>query len=255
VARLKNKVSRPKPIPAKSPNISEIGVTMWRLRPSRSGEMGPKIQVKSDNERREMWTPERVSTDTVFRAGDKVRFAIESSVAGYLYVVNSEIYSNGTFGDPILIFPASANESNRVRPGLLIDFPDKSEQWSYFNIDPKRENYVGELLTVIVSPRPLMNLKTDAEGRIINIESLAELEENADAESYAKEGGVGETYTNAEAQAVCDQKTRQLTREKTEPCAKTRQLTREEPLPQTIYRAKSYVGRPAVLFFKLNVNQ
>jgi hypothetical protein len=253
VTRFKNKTSRPSiktPNPAQPTQFSEIGVTMWRLREARRSDKGAKIQ---DGNRE--WTPVRVGADTVFSEGDKVRIALESSVPGFLYIIDSEIFSNGGFGSPYLIFPAVEGEDNGVRPGLLIEIPDKSLSPPYFTINPKGENYVGELLTVIVSPQPLKNLKIAGDGRIEGIENLAFLEENTEVELYAKADGVGEIYTKAEAEAVCDQKTRQLERVKSEPCAKTRQLTREEPPPQNIYRVKSVAGQPAVLFVRLNVKQ
>src|SRR5215213_4804055 len=129
-----------------------------------------------------MWTAERVSIDTTFQAGDRVRIMVEASTSGYLYVINSEIYTNGTFGEPFLIFPANTEEDNSVKPGLLVDIPDQTEDLPYFVINPKRDNYAGELLTVIVSPKPLTNLKTDSNGKIKALDALESLEENADSE-------------------------------------------------------------------------
>lgn len=197
VARVKNNGSRPiaktPPKSALATKTTEIGVTIWRLRPARSGEAGPHFQVQLPNGKRVPWTPERVGANTVFTKGDKVRLAVESSIEGFLYVVDSEILSNGGFGDPHLIFPASANDNNRVRPGLLVDIPDQSEDLPYFLINPNDEDYAGELLTVIVSPQPLENLETDPKGRILNAEKLAELEENTEVEMYSKAGNPGET--------------------------------------------------------------
>lgn len=255
VARVKNNGSRPiaktPPKSALATKTTEIGVTMWRLREAGSSDTGQKIQ----DENRRWWTPVRVGANTIFSEGDKVRIAVESSVPGFLYIIDSEIFANGGYGDPYLIFPAVEAEDNRARPGLLIEIPDKSLNPPYFTINPKDKNYVGELLTVIVSPEPLKNLKIARDGRIEDTENLAFWEENTEVELYAKADGVGEIYTKAEAAAVCDQKTRQLERVKSEPCAKTRQLTREEPPPQNIYRVKSAVGQPAVLFVRLSVKQ
>lgn len=259
IARRKKTISvKPKPgVPTKPAKVSEVGVTLWKLRPSRSSDAGFKLPVLVNN-LRQMWTAERVDSDTVFQAGDRIRFAVESSDSGYLYIVNSEIYTDGTFGTPLLIFPAPADEDNSVQPGLLVDIPDHTEDFPYFQIEPKKANYAGELLTVIISPKPIFNLKTDEDGRITNLDELIELEISADAEIYSRNDTHDKVYTQAEAQAVCGSKTRQLTREKSiaNPCGtKTRQLTREEPLPQTIYRIKTQAGQPAVAFIKLNVKQ
>jgi hypothetical protein len=237
-------------LPAK---VSEIGVTIWRLRPPRATDVGPKFPVQLPDGTRPLWTPERVTANTVFNADDKVRIAVESAAAGYLYIVNSEVYTNGSIGHPFLIFPSAANEDNSVRPGLLVEIPDQSEELPYFNLTAKRDNYAGELLTVIVSPRPLTNLKVEADGRIKSAEIVADLEENTSVELYARIDGAGETYSLAESQSTCGQKTRQLKREQAQPssCAKSRQLTRDEPLPQNIYRVKTSTGRPAVLLVLL----
>lgn len=259
VNRAKNVQRRPKVKPNVAANkpekVSEVGITMWKLRPSRSLDNGYKLPVLV-NDIRQLWTAERVDPETNFQAGDRVRLAIESSDVGYLYVIDSEIYSDGGFGAPYLIFPASTDEDNSVKPGLLVDIPDQTEDLPYFVISPKKDNYEGELLTVIISPKPLLNLKTEKDGKIKNLDELIDLEIDAEAEIYSRTDEQNKIYVQAEAEAACGSKTRQLTRESstTNPCGtKSRQLTREEPLPQTIYRVKTIAGQPSVAFVKLNV--
>lgn len=259
VSRTKNVQRKPKVKPNVAVNkpekVSEVGITMWKLRPSSSSDNGYKLPVLV-NDIRQLWTAERVNPDTGFQAGDRVRLAIEASDAGYLYVIDSEIYSDGSFGAPFLIFPASPDEDNSVKPGLLVDIPDQTEDLPYFVISPRKDNYAGELLTVIISPKPLTNLKTERNGKIKNADELIDLEIDAEAEIYSRTDDQDKIYAQSEAQAACGAKTRQLTRESstTNPCGtKTRQLTREEPLPQTIYRVKTVAGQPSVAFVKLNV--
>lgn len=236
--------------------VSEIGVTIWKLRPPRSSDSGYKLPVLVNN-LTEMWTAERTNPASPFQAGDRVRLAIESSDAGFLYVIDSEIYSDRGFGEPFLVFPSSIDEDNSVQPGLLVDIPDQTEELPYFLINPKGANYTGELLTVIVSPKPLTNLKIGADGKIKNLEELIELETKSEAEIFTRSDSEDKIYTQAEAGSACGAKTRQLTREKStqNPCGpKTRQLTREEPLPQSIYRVRTQAGQPAVVFIKLNAS-
>jgi len=126
----------------------------------------------------------------------------------------------------------------------------------YFLINPKQANYTGELLTVIISPKPLTNIKIDKDGKINNLNELIELEINSNAEIFSRDDSEDKIYTQAEADSACGSKTRKLTREKSaqNPCGtKTRQLTREEPLPQSIYRVKTQAGHPSVAFIRLNV--
>lgn len=237
---------------------AEVGVTMWRLRQPLRADFGPKLPVKMSDGSRQMWTPQRVGADTIFQKGDRVRLAIESSITGYLYVVNSEIYSDGRFGAPSLIFPAFADQDNSVQPGLLVDIPDRAEEFPYFLIDPTGANYAGELLTVIISPKPLVNLKIDKDNYIKNLDELSDLEESSDVELFSRNDVQDKTYTKEEADAACGAKVRQLTREKSaeKPCGdQTRQLTREEPLPQSIYRVKTFAGQAAVAFVRLHVGK
>ena len=258
VVRRKKTTKPTNPTTANKPEkVSEIGVTMWRLRPSRTSDNGYKLPVLVNN-LREMWTAERISLDSIFAAGDRVRLAIESSDSGYLYVINSETYADGTFGEPFLVFPAATNEDNSVKPGLLVDIPDQTENLPYFLINPGKESYTGELLTVIISPKPLTNLKIESNGKIKNLDNLIELEELSDAEIFSRSDTENKIYSQTEAEAACGSKSRQLEREKNtaNPCGtKTRQLTREEPLPQTIYRVKTQSGQPIVAFISLNVKR
>jgi hypothetical protein len=256
VARRTPGASAQKKTAGQPTNVTEIGVTIWRLRPPLRGETGPKLRVKIKGSPDEMWTAERVGTDTVFRKGDRVRIAIESSVSGYLYVINSELYSTGRVGRPLLIFPLYEDEDNSVEPGMLIDIPDKAENYPYFKLDPEEANYAGELLTFIVSPEPLTKLKVDNEGYVKDIGYLSDVEEDSEVEVFSRTDVKDKLYTAAEAEAGCGAKTRELGRGKpsAKPCgANTRQLTREEPLPQSIYRIKSITGRPVVAIVSLNI--
>ena len=239
----------------KPEKVSEVGVTVWKLRPSRSSDIGYKLSVLVNNQR-QLWTAERVNPDMPFQRGDRVRLAVESSDVGYLYVIDTETYLDGSYGEPFLIFPASMDEDNSVRPGLLVDIPDQNEDLPYFLINPKQVNYTGELLTIIISPRPLTDIKIDRDGKIKNLAELIELETNSNAEIFSRSDEEDKIYTQAEANSTCGSKTRQLTREKSpqNPCGvQTRQLTREEPQPQSIYRVKTQAGQPAVTFIRLNV--
>lgn len=236
--------------------ISDIGLTIWRLRPPLARERGLKLPVLNEGGVRQMWIPERVSAKATFRAEDKVRFAVESANEGYLYVINSEILEGGTFGQPKLIYPDPIDEPNTIRPGLLVDFPDQTETWPYFKISPKRPGFTGELLMIVVSPNKL-EFQVDSDGWILNAGDVIDTEAEFEAEVFDRSDNADKLYTAAEAKAACGSKTRQLTREKTsDPCdSATRQLTREEPTPQSIYRVKSASGQPAIVFVRLNASQ
>jgi len=248
--------TKPPPPPPKTEKFTELGITTWRLRPPQKGESGYMFSVKDDKGVETFQLAERVGTETVFKAGDKVRFAIESSVAGYLYVFDRETHADGSFGEPVLIFPESLDEDNAVGPGLIADIPDQRSDQPYYDMTPKKADYNGELLTVILSPRPLTKLVVDADGKLLNADALGELEFSSDVEIFTRDDTNDRIYTATESKAACGVKTRELTRTKTsgKPCgSNATMLTPDEPLPQSLYRIKGVPGQAAVAFVKLSV--
>jgi len=229
----------PNTTPHHSVRLRNSSIAIWKLRPPLRAEAGFKLPVKVSGSV-QMWTAERVSTDSVFRSGDRIRLAVESPVRGYLYVINSELGSDGSMGHPHLIFPETAAQDNSVVPGMLVDIPDQRDELPYLVMNPKKLNYTDEGLAIVISPIRL-KIKTDGTGKIESLDDLDDITINADAEIFVRTDQRDKVYSNAESQSTCGARSRQLTREKTaeQPCgAATRQLTREEPLPQTIYRVK-----------------
>jgi len=143
---------RTKPAPSE-----EIGVTVWRLRPSQSSDVGARVVVLDGLRQTEM-TPERIEADTPLNIGDRVRLTIESPRPGFLYIIDREQYADGSFGEPMLIFPTlhTRGGDNRVAPGRLIDIPAQEDQYSYFTAQPtgNRRDQIAEVLTVIAGAPP-----------------------------------------------------------------------------------------------------
>lgn len=246
-----------KPVrPTKPPANVDLGVTIWRLRPPKSSDTGVKLPVNYEG-KQEFWTSERVALDTIFVTNDRVRLAVEPTTSGFLYVINNELHSDGTLGDPCLLFPETLDDSNSVAPGMLVDFPDRTEAAPYFKINPRSPKYSGELLTFIVSPTKLPDLKTvQMEGCLrVNIEKFVDGADGADVEIFTSPEKPGSTLTAAEADSACGAKQRGLEREKNnaKPCVNSRNLTREEPAPQSILRVNSDAGKPTIAFIRLNV--
>jgi len=113
----------------------EMGITIWRLRPSRNTDGGPRILVQEGPES-VSWTPERVAAGTRLRMGDRVRLTIESPRSGYLYVIDREQYATGELGEPYLIFPTTRinNGDNKVSAGKIIDLPAQEDRPNYFTL-------------------------------------------------------------------------------------------------------------------------
>jgi len=200
-------------------NVAQLGVTIWRLRPAQSSDTGTR-QLARDEKSGAMtsWIPERVASDTMLRAGDRVRISIESPRDGYIYVIDRDEFADGRSGAINLIFPL-AGEDNHVFAGRLIDIPSPEGSMKA-NPAP---NQSGEVLSVIVSDKPL-DLPLTNDVLPISRAQLQEWERvwGGSTEIWEMEGGAGETWTPEEKAAAAK--------------TGTRQLTRDDPPPQTIYR-------------------
>jgi uncharacterized protein DUF4384 len=205
----------------------QLGITVWRLRPSKQGDTGARVLVM-ENSQSSPWTPERIEADTPLAVGDRVRISVESPRAGYLYVVDREQYADGSFGDPYLIFPTSRTRGgdNRVRPGKLIDIPAQEDNPSYFTLlpGPGRSDTVAEVLSFMVTPAPLGNLPITDKPLKLSPTDVAKWEQtwSRAVERFEMNEGAGRPWTNEEKAAGA--------------MAGSRLLTQEEPAPQTVYR-------------------
>ena len=142
-----------------SSNALQLGLTIWRLRPSSLAESGARIIVHHEGETEE-WTPERIESNKPLRIGERIRFGFESPQTGYLYVIDRERYAGGSTGDPYLIFPTTRTRGgdNRVAPGQIIEIPGQDDRPNFFTPRRSRLDQTGELLTVIVTPQPIARI-------------------------------------------------------------------------------------------------
>ena len=206
---------------------SQLGITIWRLRPVAANDSGARVLVR-DKDKVSEWIPERVEADTTFREGDHVRLTIESPRAGYLYVVDRDLFADNTTGGAMLIYPWSeaAGINNQMRPGKLVDIPAQEDDPSYFTARPSSPDQVGEILTIILTTTPLDLPISDKALQISNVQlSKWETMWGAKSDRFELEGGAGETWTQQEQQAAARKG--------------SRQLTRDDPAPQTIYRVSA----------------
>ena len=221
---------------AKPPDTEEIGVTIWRLRPTRTNDDGGRVLVL-DGLKQTQYTPERIEASTPLNVGDRVRITVESPRAGFLYIVDREQYADGTFGEPVLIFPTlqTRGGDNRVRPGKLIDIPAQEDQYSYFTAQPAgtRRDQIAEVLTIMLVPQALP-LQIGAQPLKLTPRQVGGWEQSYGgvAEVLELVGGVGQTWTNEEKLAAA---------------ANGRQLTQGGPPPQTVYRVARKTGGPILV--------
>lgn len=234
-------------ISVKNPAIDEkaegemLGVTIWRLRPSKSEDGKDSRLLLQDDSSRENkeWTPERVESETAFAVGEQVRLSIESPRNGFLYVIDREQYADGTLSEPYLIFPTLQNRdgNNAVAAGKLIELPDKSA----FRLKPLREDYKGESLTLLITQEPLAEIKVGSTFIKLDTAMVAQWEKqwSVPVERFEMVEGVGKAYTKAEKEAGDG----------------SRLLTQEDELPQTLYRVVAKPGNPLLITVNLRIGK
>jgi hypothetical protein len=220
-----------KPAAAKSSTpskagIAQLGLTLWKLQPARGTEGARLLVQESSTE----FTAAPVDPDAKLSIGDRVRLSIESPRAGYLYVIDREKEADGTLGDPYLIFPTTRTRDgeNAVKAGRLIDIPSSDDRPSYFTVKPSRESQVGELLTIIVSPKPLPGITIGEQPLKLSREQVEGWEKSWSAPvERLTMAAAKRLWTRTEQQAAADP---------------TRLLTQEDPAPQSLYRVKAKPG-------------
>jgi hypothetical protein len=225
-----------------SADARQVGITIWRLRPSVSSDSGMRLLVQDDSGSTE-WTPERVAATSSLRKGDRVRLTVESPEAGYLYVIDRERYASGERGAPYLIFPTTRTRGgdNRVSAGKLVEVPGQEDRPNFFSLRPSRPDQVEEELTVVVAPKPLEDLPVEAKAQALPAEMVAQWERrwgSTKTEIFELQGGAGKQWSAAEQQAGANA---------------TRVLTQDDPPPQSIYRViAAKAGEPILVKVQLH---
>ncbi|MBC7911047.1 MAG: hypothetical protein H7Y30_11135 [Pyrinomonadaceae bacterium] len=221
----------------KGEELAQVGVTIWQLRPSgASDDKETRILDQEETDARVELTPVRIEAETLLKVRDKVRLSIESPRTGYLYVIDRELYADGSMSAPYLIFPTQRTRGgdNAVRAGVLIDIPAQDDSPNCFTLKPSRPDQVGEVLTVLVTTEPLDIPPLQRKYMRLDEAQVAEWERmwKTDAERFEMEGGAGQTWTQAEKAASGNE---------------SRVLDQEDPAPQTIYRVTTKPGNAVMI--------
>ncbi len=205
-----------------------VGVTIWRLAEKSAGanKDQPRVMVQQPNGRVGQLVAERVTAETAFHIHQRVRIGIEvpRGQNGYLYVIDREVYADGTKSVPYLIFPSQTTPrgGNLVTAGKLVYVPAQGDPHPYFNIERDRKDQVSELLTIIVSPVPLEvqpgapNAPTELAPSLV---TQWEQDWGGRTERRELRGGAGKSWTAQEKEAGEGK----------------RKLLQNDPLPQTVY--------------------
>ena len=214
-----------------------VGLTLWKLRPALTTDDKSVRMLEREDESTMEWTPVRVDSNTVFALGDRVRLSFESPRDGYVYVIDRELYADGSMSEPILIFPTMKdyNGNNRVMAGRVIEIPKTS-----FKLKTSRADYRGERLSFIVTPEPLLGITIGPRQLQLDNARVSNWEKDWSviAEKWELEDGKGQVYTKAEKEA--GQST-------------TRLLTQDDELPQTIFIIATKPGNPFLLNLPMKI--
>ena len=212
-----------------------IGITLWRLRPTRPADSGERI-ITHEGPQSVAWLPERVSSIGRLSEGDRIRMSIEAARTGYLYVVDQEQYADGSKGEPYLIFPTTRTRGgdNSVKAGRVIEIPAQDDSPPYFTLKRTRADHVGENVIVLVTPTPIESLTITDKAQRVSGETLAQWEKSWGTQTGRLEmtNGAGQSWTKQERDAGADG---------------TRSMTEAEPAPQTLYYRPGVGNKDPVL--------
>jgi len=210
------KVATPEVAAEKVNQEMVVGITIWKFRPAREGEMGVLIG-------KEKLIAERVEGSSILAKGDRVRLSIEAARDGYLYVINREKYADGSTGEPYLIYPTThlTGGDNRTTVGRMIVIPAQSDQPPYFTLSPGRADQISEMISVFITSEPLKDVTIGAEPLQIAGAMVTEWENKWGKTIGRLEmiNGAGQSLTPAEQEAGTG----------------SRLLRHTDPTPQSIY--------------------
>jgi hypothetical protein len=226
-SRRKYRIATPNvPVDNVAPD-SVVGVTIWRLRPANRSDSGERLIVHDDSATKE-WVPERISANTKLGPGDRLRISVEAARSGYLYVIDRELYANGSLGEPYLIFPTTRtlNGDNQVSVGKLAEIPAQDDSPPFFTIRKSRPDQVAEVLSVLVTPVPLDGVQITDKAQKLSDAQVANWEKAwSTSVGRLEMESIGQAWTKDEKDAGA---------------ANTRALTASSPAPQMLfYRPRS----------------
>lgn len=219
-----------------------VGITIWKLRRAQAADTQESriLLEATDGGEAGEFTLERVESEMPFAAGDRVKLGIESPRDGYLYVIDREVYTDGTMSDPYLIFPTTRNRNgnNAVSAGRLIELPGASP----FRLSPMQKNYAGEMLTLLVTPKPIEEITIGPRLQKLDRAMVERWEKEwaAVADRFELIGGAGQTLSRAEKEAATED---------------ARVLTQSDDLPQTLYRVNAKAGAPLLVKVPLKIGK
>ncbi len=240
----KRKSSKPKP---RANEEALLGLTVWKLRPAEKDDPAKEL-IEEDNKdgktQSSEYTLERIESEMLLKDGERLRLSVESlSHSGYLYVIDRELYSDGTYSSPKLIYPTlrTHNRNNIVGAGDLIFIPQGSRNFRVKS-NQSAKTQVAEVLTFIISPKALIDQSMLKETAIdLPLDQFNDWLDKWETDTTLLEeiDGAGQTITLVEQSAGQDS-TKGLTEE-------ADRLSQNDPAPQSVFRSRIKRGDPVLV--------
>jgi hypothetical protein len=143
---------------------AQVGITIWRVN---SGNSKGLEQVGAEQ------TQERLNTNAPYANGDTIRLSIVSPSGGYLYIVDQEQYSDDSYSPAVLAFPTKTirGGNNMIQAWEPVQIPAYPSVWRFKSRTLKKGKVqkvqTAEVLTVIISPKPLVDLSRISEKQLV----------------------------------------------------------------------------------------
>lgn len=222
--------------------FAQVGVTTWLFRKSTARDKTKELIEVDVEEGPAEYTLERVQDGTPLATGQIVRLSIESlSRDGYLYVIDREQYADGSYSEPLVIFPSRKSvDANRVKAGRVISIPSAKGKGFQIKSRPSDKKQVAELLTILVSPTPLVDPVRLGTKPYLPAQQVADWEKKwgAAATKFELVGGLGQSMTEKEQAAGSEA---------------SAGLTQDDPSPQTVYRVAIKPENPVIVSVALKL--
>jgi hypothetical protein len=186
-----------------------VGFTLWHMRPATKADgviFRGLIHEADQSADSATWAAERASLETPVSAEEFVRLSIESAQKGYMYVIDRDLYADGSESVPTLIFPTLRlrNGDNRVQPGIPIEIPHSDDRPPVFRMKKTRPDQTSLRLTIIVAPQRLSEVMPSQNALSLKPDQLTKWERDwgAKTEQFENTALVGKAYTLIEQQAA-----------------------------------------------------
>jgi hypothetical protein len=219
----------------------KLGITLWKFDNRKLGNEIPGGQTadsRSITHPIDDSTVVRVNQNTVFRVGDKIRLSVESPTSGYLYVANCEVYEDGSYGTPMIVFPTKRTRGgvNFLSVGNPIELPAINDQPNYFLITESKseKKVVAEALVFVVTKSLITDFEVPSDNTELakNRLELWEKKWTGRTEIWEIDSKESREYTQAEYES--GNEVLNVGEE-----SKGRSLKSDEPEPHTLYAVKS----------------